>query len=334
MSINSEKTLNMKQSTGLAFIYVFVGVIATTFFFNFSTVPYTQNSGNNPEEKNSASFTTKRIPEKYGVISVEIPGELEFAGEKVPLTNFEIRESLERELTVNTYWQSQTLLLLKRAPRYFSIIEPILKEEGVPDDFKYVAVAESGLIDRALSPVKAAGIWQFMHSTGREYGLIVNSEVDERYHLEKATRAACKYFRKHHKSYGNWTIVAAAYNAGKNGINKQIKRQKENNYYDLLLGEETGRYLFRILSYKVIFTNPENYGFYLKKEDIYPVIPTKEVTISTSVNDFADFASKHGINYKILKFFNPWLRQTNLTLKTGETYLVKIPEKGYRNFDN
>ena len=333
MSNNSKKTQKIKHSHGPAIIYIFVGVIATTLFFNFSTVPYTQNSGNNPDG-NITSSTTKKRPEKYGVIPVGIPEKLEFSGETVPLNNFEIRESLERELTVNTYWQSQTLLMLKRAPRYFSIIEPILKEEGVPDDFKFVAVAESGLIDRALSPVKAAGIWQFMHATGREYGLKVNNEVDERYHLEKATRAACKYFNKHHTSYGNWTIVAAAYNAGKNGINKQIKRQKENNYYNLLLGEETGRYLFRILSYKVIFSNPEKYGFYLKKKDIYPVIPTKEVTISTSVNDFADFASKHGINYKILKYFNPWLRQTNLTLKTGETYLVKIPEKGYRNFDN
>lgn len=316
-----------------ALIYVLLGAFAATLIFSFSTAPYTAEAGANSKVSETPAASTP-IPGGSGVIPVRMPKKLDFAGEVVPLKNFEIKESLERELTVNTYWQSQTLLLLKRVPRYFSIIEPILKAEGVPDDFKYLAVAESGLVDRIVSPAGATGIWQFMRTTGREYGLEINSEVDERYHLEKATRAACKYFKKHYSSFNNWTMVAAAYNAGKSGINKQISRQKVNNYYDLLLNAETSRYLFRILSFKVIFSNPEKYGFFLKKNDYYPSIPTREVTVKNRVANFADFAATKGVNYKILKYFNPWLRQAYLTNKSGKTYILKIPEKGYREFEN
>ena len=246
---------------------------------------------------------TDVIRRTYGVFAIEIPESLEFAGEKVPLMNFDTRESLDRELLVNTYFHSQTLLYIKKTPRYFPVIEPILEEYNIPEDFKYMPLAESGL-SNAISPANAVGYWQLMKGTAIENGLEVNSEVDERYHLEKSTVAACKYLQKSYKKYQNWTMVAASYNNGRRGVDRQIQRQDETNYYDLLLNEETARYIFRILALKTILQEPEKYGFYFDEEDLYKPLESYEVIVDTAVTSFADFAKSFNTNYKILKFLN------------------------------
>lgn len=256
---------------------------------------------------------------------VAIPKKVSFAGEVMPVDRFDVKESLDRELLSNTYFHSQTIRYIKLVPRYFPIIEPILKEKGIPDDFKYLAVAESGLNPIAISPAKAAGFWQFLKGTAAEYGLEVNSQVDERYHIEKATYAACEYLQDSYEKFGSWTMVAASYNRGRNGINKQIDRQKSNNYYDLLLTTETARYVYRIVALKLILENPQKYKFVVSGKEKYPVIKTKEVEITGKVESFADFSKEHGINYKLLKYFNPWLRDNYLTNAKGKKYMVKIP---------
>ncbi|WP_340198975.1 lytic transglycosylase domain-containing protein [Ascidiimonas sp. W6] len=266
--------------------------------------------------------------ETYGVRALEIPTEISFANEKVPINEPDIRERLDKELLVNTYWQSNALLLIKRSEKFFPVIEPILKEYGVPDDFKYLAVAESGL-QNVVSPAGATGFWQIMKATAKEYGLEVNSNVDERYHLKKATVAACIYLLKAKKRFGTWTLAAAAYNAGRGGVMNQQERQKVNDYYDLLLGEETGRYVFRILAIKEILSDPEQYGFKLTANDYYKRIPTYEIEVDTAVSDFAEFSKKHNINYKILKIHNPWLREAFLNNSSRKKYTIELPKAGY-----
>ena len=268
---------------------------------------------------------TKHVIESSKFRSVEIPDTAMFAGEYVPLERFDVKEALDRELIVNSYFHSQTIRLIKLAPRYFKLIEPILKEEGIPEDFKYLAVAESGLNPRAESYAGAIGFWQFLRGTARDYGLEINGEVDERYHVEKATYAACDYLKDAYEKYGNWTMVAAAYNAGMRGVERQVERQKSANYYDLLFVEETQRYVFRIIALKLVLENPERYNFIIGDEEKYPIIPTKNIEISAGVEDFADLAIDNGINYKLLKDFNPWLRQTYLTNSSGKKYTLKIP---------
>jgi membrane-bound lytic murein transglycosylase D len=260
----------------------------------------------------------------YAIYSLDIPENLEFAGEKVPMEYFDVWEAFDRELLVNTYWQSQTLLFIKRANRFFPVIEPILKEYGIPDDFKYLALAESGLTN-AISPAGAVGVWQFLRGTAIDYGLEVNDEVDERYHLEKSTVAASRFLLESYNSYGNWTMAAASFNAGRRGMNNQIGIQKETNYYDLLLNEETQRYLFRILAIKEILENPVKYGFYVRETDLYPPIEAIDIEVKTSVKDFADFAKEFNTNYKMVKFLNPWLRKPNLTNRSGKTYIIRLP---------
>lgn len=257
--------------------------------------------------------------------AVEIPDSVTFAGEPVPLWRYDVRESLDRELLVNSYFHSQTIRYIKMAPRYFSIIEPILKEKGVPDDFKYLAVAESGFNPRAVSPARAVGLWQFLQGTAKDYGLEINSEVDERYHIEKSTHAACDYLLDSFQKYGSWSIVAAAFNAGNTGVQRQILRQKNASYYDLLFGEETSRYVFRIIALKLIMENPEKYNLFISEEEKYPLVLTRQVDITGEVKDFADFSIAQGINYKLLKDFNPWLRDNFLTNSGGKLYIVKIP---------
>lgn len=265
------------------------------------------------------------------VSAVKIPDELEFAGEPVPLDNFDTRESLDKELLVNTFFHSQTFLLIKRANRFFPIIEPILKRYGVPDDLKYLCVIESNL-ENAVSPRQAVGFWQLLEGTAKDYGLEVNKEVDERYHLEKSTEAACKFFIESYNRYKNWTLAAASYNAGREGIDRQINRQNIRNYYDLLLNDETARYIFRALAIKLIITKPEDYGFNLQTSDKYILVPTYEVKIDSAIANFSYFANSVGTNYKILKYFNPWLRETYLTNKSHKTYYFKIPKEGYRSY--
>ncbi|QLG43933.1 lytic transglycosylase domain-containing protein [Costertonia aggregata] len=270
----------------------------------------------------------KNVSEGYKISAIDIPEDLNFAGEIVPQEDPEIMERVDREFLVNTYWQSNALLLMKRANKYFPIIEPILAKNGIPDDFKYLAVAESGLTN-VVSPAGATGFWQIMKGTGREYGLEVNDNVDERYHLEKSTEVACKYLNKWKKRYGNWTLTAAAYNAGPGAINKYLGIQKVDNYYDLLLGQETGRYVFRIMAIKEILSNPEKYGFDIQKDDMYSAVPTFKVEIDEPITSFTDFAQQYEINYKILKRHNPWLREPHLNNSSRKKYTIEIPNKGY-----
>ena len=286
-----------------------------------------------PEEKPSNIDYQEIFQKKYSVFSLPIPDSLSFAGEPVPIELFDVRESLDRELLVNTYWQSQTVLFIKRANRYFPEIEKILAENNIPDDFKYLVLAESDL-QNAVSPSGAVGMWQLLEGTAKDFGLEVNKEIDERYHLKKATGVACKYFQKAHDLFGSWTMAAASYNMGRNGLIKQVNRQKQNDYYDLLLNEETARYIYRVLAIKLIIENPSNYGFHVRPEDMYFPVPTYQVKVDTAVSDFADFAEKFDINYKILKYFNPWLRDTFLTNKSGKNYYISIPVEGYRKHSN
>ncbi len=277
---------------------------------------------------NKEAVKEEVVTEEYKVSSVEIPSDLNFAGELVPIDDPEVIERVDREFLVNTYWQSNALLLMKRAHKYFPIIEPILAKNGIPDDFKYLAVAESGL-QNLVSPAGATGFWQIMKTTGREYGLEVNDNVDERYHLEKSTEVACRYLKKSKERFGNWTLAAASYNAGPYGIKKFLKTQKVDNYYDLLLGQETGRYVFRILAIKEIVSHPEKYGFDVDKEDLYKAVPTFSVEVDEPVLNFADFAKLYEINYKVLKRHNPWLREPHLNNSSRKKYTIEIPNKGY-----
>jgi membrane-bound lytic murein transglycosylase D len=268
----------------------------------------------------------------YSVYALPMPDSVYFAGERVPLEQFDVKESLDKELHKITYWHSETFLYFKRAYRFFPTIEKILAEQNVPDDFKYLAVAESGL-SNAVSPAGATGFWQFMKKTAQSYGLEVNDQVDERYHLEKSTVAACKFLKDAYKKYGDWALVAASYNMGSGNLDKQMKRQNNRNYYDLLLNPETSRYVYRLVAFKLIMNDPHSYGFKFRKKDLYPEIPTYTVTLDSAVTDFAAYAQYHGTNYKMLKYFNPWLRDNILTNKYKKTYTLIIPEKGARNKD-
>lgn len=256
------------------------------------------------------------------------PLKADFSGEETPLEISDVKERFDRELLVNLNLHASTILAIKRANRAFPVIEPILKQYGVPDDFKYLAVIESGLTN-AVSSAGARGVWQFMPDTAKEKGMEVNDNIDERYDLEKSTQAACAYFLKAKEKFGSWTLAAASYNGGMTGVNKQIDIQKVSNYYDLLLSEETSRYVFRILALKEIMRNPVKYGFAINPEDLYAILPSRKMEIDSSITDLADFAKKQGINYKILKIHNPWLRENKLINETGKKYQIIIPLEGY-----
>ena len=256
------------------------------------------------------------------------PTEVDFAGEKAPLQIADVKERFDRELLVNANLHSSTILIIKRANRAFPIIEPILKQYGVPDDFKYLAVIESALVN-AVSSAGARGVWQFMPETAKEKGMEVSETVDERYHLQKSTEAACKYLLKAKEKFGSWTLAAASYNGGMTGVNNKIDEQKVNDYYDLLLTDETSRYVFRILALKEIMKNPSLYGFDIAKYELYSNIPTKVVTVDSTITDLATFAKTQGINYKILKIHNPWLRDKKLANPTKKVYQIEIPTQGY-----
>ncbi|NCT17037.1 MAG: murein transglycosylase [Flavobacteriaceae bacterium CG_4_8_14_3_um_filter_34_10] len=272
-------------------------------------------------------FSAKRIND-YNIYAIPMPEKLDFAGEEVPLNDPDIRERMDRELLVNTYWQSNGLLMFKRANKAFPVMEPILKKYGIPDDFKYLAVIESGLLN-VVSPAGARGIWQIMPKTAKEFGLEVNENVDERYDLEKATEAACKYILASKQQFGTWTEAAAAYNAGNTGISRRLGEQRVENYYDLLLGEETGRYVFRILALKEIMSNPVLYGFNFREKDLYTLVPSYKIEVDSAITDLSAFALQNGINYKILKIHNPWLREAKLNNKSRKKYNIEIPEKGH-----
>ena len=271
-------------------------------------------------------FTDPQSPKaiQQGVKAFPLPDTIEFAGEPMPRNDAEVLQRFDRELHVNSYWQSNTLLYFKRAHQYFPIMEPILKAYGVPEDFKYLSVAESAL-QQVVSPAGATGFWQLMKGTAQDYGLEVNEVVDERYHVQKATEAACQYLLNAYEIFGSWTAVAASYNMGVNGLIRQMKRQKCTNYYDLLLNDETSRYVFRILAIKEILEHPKRYGFHFEASDLYPNTPTKGVIIKAPHPDLAHFAQSYGISYKTLKYYNPWLRDNFLKAEKSE-YVVWLPD--------
>jgi len=289
------------------------------------------NGSSSMPDKNSDY--QKAFYKNYKIFAVDIPDYIEFAGEKVETNRYDVRESIDKELLVNTYWQSQTIMLIKKANRYFPIVEPILKKYNVPEDFKYLALAESGFVNNLVSPAGAAGIWQFMKESGIQYGLEVNDNVDERYNIEKETEAACKYLLEAYGIYKSWTMAAASYNVGMGSLTKQIGQQKVKSYYDLFLNTETGRYVYRIIALKLIISNPKEYGFYLRKKDLYPSIPTYTVKVDSSIKNMVGFAELYKINYKILKEFNLWIRKSSLENTAKKTYYITIPKEGYLNYD-
>jgi len=262
------------------------------------------------------------------VRSINLDKDFDFCGEKLPMDNFDVRQRLDAELLRNVYYHSATILSIKRANALFPIIEPILKEQGVPDDLKYLAVAESTL-SNAVSPAGARGVWQFMKGAGGEYDLEISDEIDERYHLEKATRAACKYLRKQKEALGSWTLAAAAYNGGPGRISSEMEKQRAKSFYDLnLAADETMRYPFRIVAVKEVMQNPELYEYTIENDHLYdPLNKYKTVEVNGAVPSWGDFAVQHGTSYRMLKLYNPWLVDSKLMNKAGKKYLIRLPVK-------
>lgn len=266
------------------------------------------------------------------VFSFPIPAKVEFAGQTISLERYDMRERFDKEQIIIGYNHSVSLQVIKRANKYFPVIEPILKLNGIPDDFKYLAVIESNLDPRAISGAGAAGFWQLMPKTAEQLGLEVDDEIDERYHLEKATAAACKYFKTAYNKYNNWTTVAASYNAGMGRISEEQSKQQVNESFDMLLGSETSRYVFRIMAMKQFLENPKAFGYTLDRNDFYQFIPTKTVSVKTSIDDWATWAAQYGLTYYQLKDFNIWLRDRKLTNSENREYLIQLPDKNDLNF--
>lgn len=312
-----KKIFNNTRS--FSFFFLGAGFAAAMFFLYSSTLIKKEESAGGP--------IMNKASDVYKIKAPKVPTNIQFAGERIPMENFDVYERVDRELLVNMYWHSATILAFKRANRWFSVIEPILKKNNIPDDFKYMAVIESNL-SNVVSPAGATGFWQLMEAAAKQYGLEVTKEVDERYHVEKSTEAACRYLRNSYAQFGSWITAAASYNMGLAGVDRQLGRQQAGNYFNLVLNEETSRFVARIIAVKQIFENPQRYGFYLDDDDLYPPLKTTEETVSGSIDNLADFARSYGINYKILKMYNPWLRDNVLKNPGGKTYTIKLPEKG------
>lgn len=295
----------------------FVAGLLTLFLFASYVQPGTSETA--PEAPGYA-----RIPQI--IHAVPIREKYSFAGEAVPIQNFDVRERLDRELLVNTYWHSNSILCIKMAQRYFPIIEKVLAEYKIPDDFKYIPVIETSLRNET-SPAGAKGIWQFMKPVAESYHLEVNEEVDERYHFEKATQAAARHILRYKQRFGSWTLAAAAYNAGEGNMNKELDRQGEKSYYDLNINDETSRYIFRLLATKDIQEHPSEYGFFINPEEKYNHNNTRKIEVSTPITDLGDWARQHGTTYRMLKLYNPWLRASQLTNKLKKTYIIDLPQK-------
>ena len=281
----------------------------------------------NAEPVNGANPIAKALPNIPQVVkSIDLDRPFDFAGEPLPMQNRDVRERLDRELLVNTYWHSSTMLNIKNTYKFFPAMERILAKYELPDDFKYLAVAESNLRNE-VSPAGAKGFWQFMKNTGAYYDLEINSEVDERYHYEKATEAACKYLLGYKKKFGSWTLAAAAYNMGGPKLDKALNEQRGKTFYDLNLNAETNRYIFRLVAIKEIMKNPSDFGFYLEEDDVYrPLDDYKEIEVKGSIPNLGDFAIEHGTSYRMLKFYNPWLISSKLTNASRKTYQIRIPK--------
>jgi len=307
----NNSTIAMKKIWGVLTVLTLTFAVIKVFVFSV------------PEEVNNDDTNQKHISNEYRVFALNIPEKVNFSGEEVPLNILDVKERLDKELLVNTYWQSQGLLFFKRANKYFPEIERILKEKGVPDDFKYLALIESGLVN-VTSPAGAKGFWQLMPKTAREHGLEVNKNVDQRYDYIKSTEVACDYILKAKKKFGSWTSAAASYNMGMRGVSRELERQKVDNYYDLLLNDETSRYLFRVLAIKTIFEHPQEYGFHFRDKDLYTLPELKQIKVDSTINNLADFAISQGVNYKELKLYNPWLREIKLNNKSKKEYELNI----------
>ena len=305
----------MKNHTRISSIVILTALVCTAIFF----------SSNKSGEFTQSNERERRIAD---VFPPEIPTSIVFAGDTIDLTLQDRRERLDKEMLSFTYSHINTTLIIKRANRLFPVVEPILKECGIPDDFKYLMIIESNGDPEALSPSKAGGLWQFLEKTAREYGLEVNEGIDERYHTEKATRAACRYLKDSYDIFGDWLTVAASYNTGRANVTKRQERQKEHKAIDLVLPDETSRYIFRLMAAKTIFTSPAKYGFILYSSDLYPTISIeREETVNGAVIDWADFAKRHGLTFLQLREANHWIRRTTHANKNGKTYKVQIPDK-------
>lgn len=293
---------------------IFIGLFALSpFLFSFGPC---QSMAQEQEEPQHMSYSC-----------ITVPKSVEFCGIPIDLTRFDRHERMDRELMAFTYMHSTSLQIIKRANRYFPVVEPILKENGIPDDFKYLMAIESNVNPLARSGAGAAGLWQFMQGTAREFGLEVNHHVDERYHVEKSTQAACRFLKQAYARFGNWETVAASYNAGQGRITREQDKQFTENALDLHLVEETARYIYRILAVKIMLANPSQFGFHLRASDLYPPVPYRNIKVTSTINDLARFAKSHGITYALLRNMNPWLRSTSLPDHSGKEYLIRIPDK-------
>ncbi len=314
--------MNIKYTTAAVLVFVALFAIVLSYYAGGESIaPVVSTLAADTPEKQQENPTTATS----NITMPSVPDYLEFAGERVPLDDRDVLERLEREILVNTYWQSNMMLLLKNSTRYFPEIERILAEENVPDDFKYLVVAESAFRN-VKSPAGASGFWQFMPATGKQYGLVVAEDIDERYNLEKATRAACQYLKKSKAKQGSWSLAAAAYNAGGRRISDAREEQLVSSYHDLYLNTETSRYLFRILAFKVIMPRYREYGFQLDGNDFYPPRDNyRTESVSTDMN-WAKFAKSRGTTYKQLRIYNPWIRRIEHKNRSGRTYTVRIPQ--------
>jgi len=295
-------------------------------FFTVAIFASNTDNSDNPSQNNSNSDKITNDSLSQIIHSADLDKPYNFAGEALPMDNFDVRERLDRELMVNSYWHSSTILNIKSSARFFPMFEKIMNEYGVPDDFKYIAVAESSLRN-VTSPAGAKGVWQFMKAVGQSFDLEVNSEVDERYHVEKATHAACKHILKLKKRFGSWTLAAAAYNVGPTKLAREKETQRANTYYDLNLNQETSRYIFRLVAIKEILKNPKQFGFYLSEDDYYqPLDDYAVVETNEGISNLGDFAKKYGTSYRLLKVYNPWLKTGKLVNSKKKTYQIRIPK--------
>jgi membrane-bound lytic murein transglycosylase D len=318
MNMPFRHTLPALGRIGILTLALLVGAIGVH-LFTYSKV-----------DANSDLDHQRHFNDSYKVFSLTLPNELSFCDVPVPMERLDVRERLDRELLVNTYWQSNTLLVHKRANRWFPLISSVLAKEGVPDDMKYIAVIESGFAN-VVSPAGAAGPWQFLKATAISYGLEVSDEVDERYHMEKSTAAAARYLKDAYATHKDWALAAAAYNLGQGGVSKQLNRQQSQQYFDLQLPEETSRYVFRILAMKEIMRDPERYGFHLRKRDLYQPYHTRSVEVTSPVADLSSFALNEGTDYRTLKLLNPWLRDNKLSVAPGRSYTILLPAEGFND---
>lgn len=313
------KTRHLLLACGFALILIGVTAAIT---FSIAQSPSTEEDSRFLTDINADMLVFDHMDQV--IHDIELPETLDFCGEAVPLDRFYVRESLEREILANSHLHTSTILVLKRTTRWFPVIEPIMRKNNLPEDFKYLALTESALTN-AVSPAKAVGFWQFLEGTGKQYNLEINKEVDRRYDQEMETQAACNLLNDLHRRFGSWTLAAAAYNCGGGKISRTIEEQQVNSYYDMLLPAETERYIYRILAFKLLLSNPKKYGFQISDNGWYQPLDYRTITVTESIPNLASFAVEQGTNLKMLKYYNPWLRSNSLTISAGNSYVIKLP---------